>query len=244
MVQIIRKARLPDPAEVIERLRPIAAQVHAIALREPRPVGFPLLFTADLTIIEPAMAFCMSTSCNGQTRRDAQDLRRDPRRLVRDARAERHRAGTTPTRWTWWPTATAWCRSRAPTRVGHTKSPPSITACAACCGFYQWAVRTEWLQASPLAGRSTDFALSRQRPARSQTSRSADDGLFVLRQYEPLPRPLAADQARELLATLQPPYDLMARWQIYTGLRVSELLRLDAKDIAGRRQRPSTTRST
>lgn len=62
----------------------------------------------------------------------------------------------------------------------------------------------------------------------------ADDSLFVLRQYEPLPRPLVAQQARELLATLLPPYDLMARWQIYTGLRVSELLRLGVQDLAAR----------
>jgi integrase/recombinase XerD len=58
----------------------------------------------------------------------------------------------------------------------------------------------------------------------------------VLRQYEPLPRPLVSEQARELLATLPPPYDLMARWQIYTGLRVSELLRLGVKDVGGRRE--------
>ena len=38
-------------------------------------------------------------------------------------------------------------------------------------------------------------------------------------------------QARELLAALVPPYDLMARWQLYTGLRVSELLRLTVEDV-------------
>ena len=29
-----------------------------------------------------------------------------------------------------------------------------------------------------------------------------------------------------------PPYDLMARWQIYTGLRVAELLRIKITDVA------------
>jgi integrase len=38
-------------------------------------------------------------------------------------------------------------------------------------------------------------------------------------------------QARELLAALVPPYDLMARWQLYTGLRVGEPLRLTVEDI-------------
>jgi len=45
------------------------------------------------------------------------------------------------------------------------------------------------------------------------------------------PRPLRSDQARELLAALPSPYDLMARWQLYTGLRVSELLRLEVRDV-------------
>jgi integrase len=58
--------------------------------------------------------------------------------------------------------------------------------------------------------------------------------LFVLRQYEELPRPLVSEQARELLAELAPPYDLMARWQLYTGLRISELLRLGVSDIGHR----------
>ena len=57
MVQIIRKALLPNPSEVIERLRPAATQAHSIVLREPRPAGFPLLFTANLLLIEPAVAF-------------------------------------------------------------------------------------------------------------------------------------------------------------------------------------------
>jgi integrase len=42
---------------------------------------------------------------------------------------------------------------------------------------------------------------------------------------------LVSEQARELLAELAPPYDLMARWQLYTGLRISELLRLGVSDI-------------
>jgi len=57
MVQIIRKALLPNPSEVIEQLRPAATQAHSIVLREPRPAGFPLLFTAKLLLIEPAVAF-------------------------------------------------------------------------------------------------------------------------------------------------------------------------------------------
>ena len=45
MVQIIRKASLPTPDEVAARTRAAAEQARAVTVREPRPSGFPLLFT-------------------------------------------------------------------------------------------------------------------------------------------------------------------------------------------------------
>jgi integrase/recombinase XerD len=110
--------------------------------------------------------------------------------------------------------------------------------------FYAWAVRTHWLSESPLADKAGDFGVARRH--RSTRMRYAPDGarnLFVLRQHEPLPRPLVSEQARELLATLSPPYDLMARWQLYTGLRVSELLRLSVTDI-GEQPPPAASHHT
>lgn len=46
MVQIIRKASLPTPDEVTERTRTAAERATDVAVREPRPAGFPLLFTS------------------------------------------------------------------------------------------------------------------------------------------------------------------------------------------------------
>jgi len=60
VVEIIRKSTLPTPEEVIPRLREAAATAHSIKLREPRPSGFPLLFTADLELIEPALAYSVA----------------------------------------------------------------------------------------------------------------------------------------------------------------------------------------
>ncbi|MBI5277792.1 MAG: tyrosine-type recombinase/integrase [Burkholderiales bacterium] len=236
MVQIIRKAQLPNPSEVVERLGPVAAQAHSIRLREPRPAGFPLLFTADLQIIEPAVAFLhehfVQRAHTAETLRTYAEILYDwfetlEQNAVRwddadavDLMAYRNRMVLQPS--------------------GHTGRPYQVSTInhrvRGVLRFYEWAVRTRWLDASPLAGRSHDFALARQqRPARAESMRGADHSLFVLRQFEPLPRPLVSEQARELLATLPPPYDLMARWQIYTGLRVSELLRLGVKDVTGRR---------
>ena len=70
----------------------------------------------------------------------------------------------------------------------------------------------------------------------------ADRSVFVLRQFQELPRPLTSAQARDLLAELRPPYDLMARWQLYTGLRISELLRLMVNDISQPEAAPRYTR--
>ena len=80
---------------------------------------------------------------------------------------------------------------------------------------------------SPLIRRENDLAIARRwNGARVAEAHNVGGSVFVLRQIEILLRPLTGVQARQLLATLTPPYDLMARWQRYTGLGVSELLGL------------------
>ena len=51
VVEIIRKGALPDPTEVPAALRQAAAAAQLMALREPRPTGFPLLFSSDMRLI-------------------------------------------------------------------------------------------------------------------------------------------------------------------------------------------------
>ena len=65
MVQIIRKASLPTPDEVAARTRAAAEQARAVTVREPRPSGFPLLFTRQWQLIEPAVAFLHEHSVQG-----------------------------------------------------------------------------------------------------------------------------------------------------------------------------------
>jgi site-specific recombinase XerD len=233
MVQIIRKAALPSPAEVPEALRAAAAEAATVRLREPRPIGFPLLFTAGLELIEPALAFLHE---HGVQRAHTADTVRTYAEILYD----------------WFDTleqnSIAWAQADAADLTayrnrmlseasGHTGRPYSVRTInhrvRGVLRFYEWAVRRGWVRSSSLIGGGNEFQIAGgARDARSAGNDDADSKLFVLRQFATLPRPLTTEQARELLAFLEPPYDLMARWQLYTGLRVSELLRLTVADVS------------
>ena len=57
MVHMVSKAVLPSPSNVLARLKPAATMASCVALRGPRPAGFPLLFTDSWQLIEPAVAY-------------------------------------------------------------------------------------------------------------------------------------------------------------------------------------------
>jgi integrase len=236
VVQIVHKASLPSSTDAIARLTPAAAtQAHAITLREPRPAGFPLLFTKQWRLIEPAVAFLHEHSVQ---RAHTADTLRTYAEILYDW-FETLEQNDIP-----WDAADAVdlvaYRNRMMAQPSpHTGRPYRTTTInhrvRGVLRFYTWAVRTHWLDTSLLADKTHDFVLARQhRPMRAGHAPTHERSLFILRQYEPLPRPLVAEQARELLAKLAPPYDLMARWQVYTGLRISELLRLGVSDISAR----------
>ena len=232
MVQIIRKTSLPTADEVPGRAHDAAEQAAAVAVREPRPSGFPLLFTRHWQLIEPAVAFLHEHSIQ---RAHTDDTLRTYAEILYDW-FETLEQNDIP-----WETADAVdlvaYRNRMMAQPSaHTGRPYRTSTInhrvRGVLRFYGWAVRARWLSTSPLAEPARDLRLARQhRPTRAGHTPTYERSLFILRQYEALPRPLVSEQARELLAALAPPYDLMARWQLYTGLRISELLRLGTSDI-------------
>jgi integrase/recombinase XerD len=205
MVEIIRKGELPQPDEVPAALRAAAAAALTMTVREPRPAGFPLLFSSDLQLIEPAIAF-----------------------LHEHAIQRAHTADTVRTYleilYEWFDAleqnGVRWDKADAADLVAYRnrmlKQPSAHTGRAysvrtinhrvtGILRFYGWAVRNAWLPASPLIGRASDF--SHTRHDRRTRRRYGDDGgrsVFVLRQFETLPRPLTSQQARDLLAELPP----------------------------------------
>ena len=229
MVQIIRKASLPLPSEVPSRLQGAAAAAASITLREPRPPGSPLFFSAAMELIEPAVAFLHEHAIQ---RAHTADTLRTYAEILYDWFDTLEQSGIV-----WGDADGADLVAYRNRMLAHSSAvtgrPYSVRTInhrvRGVLRFYEWAVRSGWIRGSPLVGRGSDFALSRR--GRGLHSADSDSSLFVLRQFESLPQPLTSIQARELLARLAPPYDLMARWQLYTGLRVSELLRLTTYDI-------------
>jgi len=233
VVEIIYKGKLPQPIEVPAAVRDAAQAALCMTLREPRPEGFPLLFSSDMQLIEPAVAFlhehAVQRAYTSETIRTYTEILIDwfdslERRCIgwkevdvsdliayRDHMLKRLSAHTR--------------RAFRPRTINHRVR--------GVLRFYAWAVRNGWLAESSLVSNAADvsavryFRSSRRRRFWEPHERS----IFVLRQFESLPRPLRSDQARELLAALPSPYDLMARWQLYTGLRVSELLHLEVRDV-------------
>lgn len=218
MVEIIRKADLPQPSKVAPALRAAVIAAPDIVLREPRPVGFPLLFTRDMQLIEPAIAFLHE---HGVQRAHTADTLRTYAEILYDW-FDALEQSQIP-----WSDADAVDLVAYRNRMlrqpsAHIGRPYSVRTInhrvRGVLRFYAWAVRNDWLCDSPLVGRANDFAVAR-RGGRFRRTRSddADRRFFLLRQFESLPRPLTSAQVRELLARLTPPYDLMARWQLYTG---------------------------
>lgn len=232
VVEVVRKSTLPTPDEVIPQLREAAAATHAIKLREPRPAGFPLFFDAAFELIEPAIAYLHEHAIQ---RAHSADTLRTYSEALYDWLDALEQSGIS------WSEADAADLVAYRNRMlnepsGHTGRPYGIRTInhrvRHVLRFYDWMVRNGWLETSDLVARTPDFTLARSaRPSERRLRSESDRDIFVLRQYEALPRPMSGAQARELLARLAPPYDLMARWQLYTGLRVSELLRLIVNDV-------------
>jgi site-specific recombinase XerD len=232
VVEIVRKSILPSPSEVIPRLREAVATAQSIKLREPRPAGFPLLFRSNFGLIEPALAYLHEHAIR---RAHTSDTLNTYMEVLYDWFDAFERSGI------------AWSAADAADLVAyrnrmlrkpsaHTGRPYGVRTInhrvRGVLRFYEWMLRNGWLSSSDLVGRGVDFAISRR--SRSWARRNdtdTDHSLFVLRQFETLPRPLTSAQLRELLAQLPSPYDLMARWQLYTGLRVGELLRLTVDHV-------------
>jgi integrase/recombinase XerD len=184
VVRIIHKSTLPRPEEVPPALRAAAAAALTMPLREPRPAGFPLLFTSDMKLIEPAVAFLHEHSIQ---RAHPADTLRTCAEILLD----------------WFNTLeqnrTIWSDADAVDLVAYrnrmlsapsprTQRPYSVRTIdhrvRGVLRFYEWAVRHSWLSSSELTGRDTDFTVTPRYDGARHHDRAGDRGIFLLRQFE------------------------------------------------------------
>ena len=161
VVDIIRKGELPQPGEVPEALREAATAALNIKLREPRPVGFPLLFSSDMQLIEPAVAFLHEHAVQ---RAHTSDTVRTYTEILYDWFDTLEQNGIS------WADADAVDLVAYRNRMlgepsSHTGRPYSIRTInhrvRGILRFYGWAVRNDWLDHSELIGRENDFTVAR-----------------------------------------------------------------------------------
>lgn len=192
------------------------------------PVGFPILVSERMAIIEPAFAFLIELATIPGRSHAAETVRTYGEHLhdwfdsleqsgldwqmagEADIAAYRNRMLSQPSPHTKRPYARATVNDRVRT----------------ISRFYRWAHGRGWIDELPFhlvdvrvtSGRRQSFlAHVDQRPGLMAAN------VLTVAEHERLPRPLRADQLRLLFAQLEMPYRLIAEWALVTGLRRKEL---------------------
>ncbi len=199
--------------------------VRAIEGVEGIPVGFPILFDANMAIVEPAFRYLLDLAIIPGRSHAADTLRTYAEHLYDwfDAleqtgldwhftdegtiAAYRNRMLAAPSPHTGRPYARSTINDRVRT----------------ICRFYTWAHRHRLIADLPFGTidvfvrRGGMLAHLDHRPA------TVSANVLTIAEAETLPRPLRVDQLRRLFAALDSPYGLIAEWALATGMRRKEL---------------------
>ena len=161
MVQIIRRQKLPSGPEFGGGLQAALTQANSIKLREGRPEGFPLLFSADMRLIEPAVEFLhehfVQRGHTEDTLRTYTEILYDWFETLEQNRIDWAKADAVD--------LVAYRNRMMKEDSAHTGRPYRISTInhrvRGILRFYAWAVRSGWLASSEIAGDSTRFSVSR-----------------------------------------------------------------------------------
>ena len=111
--------------------------------------------------------------------------------------------------------------------TGRSLKPATVNLRLTVVGlFYRWAKHEGLIKTLPL-GWQYNVANPKSRSTIHQSSK----GRLTVHTHLNLPRPLTSSQVNRLLSKLSSPYDLMARWQLYTGARRAEVCDIKEHDI-------------
>lgn len=192
------------------------------------PVGFPILVSERMAIIESAFAWLIELATIPGRSHAAETVRTYGEHL-HDWFDSLEQSGLD-----WCSVGEAeiagWRNRMLSQPSPHTKRPYARSTVndrvRTVCRFYAWAQDRGWIDSLPF-----HFVDVRVSSSRRQAFLAHVDGragvvaanILTVAEYERLPRPLRPDQLRRVFAHLEMPYRLMAEWALATGLRRKEL---------------------
>jgi len=205
--------------------------IRALAGEPGIPAGFPILFDADMAIIEPAFLWLMGHS-ELSGRAQANDTVRTYGEHLHDWFDSLEQSGIE------WREAderviAAYRNRMLENPSTHTGRPYARTTINArvstVCRFYSWALDRKLIDHCPfrLTEKMTLMLDGAYRPGLQR--RQVNELIVSL--PEKLPRPLRADELSRLFAHLRPTARLAAQWALGAGLRRKELCALAVDQI-------------
>jgi len=195
------------------------------------PLGFPILFDADMAIIEPAFVWLMEHA-ELKGRAQASETVRTYGEHLHDWFDSLEQSGIE------WREAdehviAAYRNRMLENASAHTDRPyarATINArVSTVCRFYRWALDRGLIDHCPfpLTQKMTLILDSSYRPGLQE--REVNE--LIVSRHEKLPRPLRADELARLFAYLRPTAHLAAQWALGAGLRRKELCALASDQI-------------
>lgn len=186
------------------------------------PAGFPILFDAEMAIIEPAFAWLLDYATL-QGRSSVSDTVRTYAEHIYDWFDTLEQSGFD------WRTVDEGVIAEYRNRMlempsQHTGRPYARTTINArvmsVCRFYAWAHEQGWVDQLPFRRRQRMSAMFREEGG---GPRFMERNTLMLSAPERLPRPLRADELDRLFAQLGPTPRLAAEWALTAGLRRKEI---------------------
>ena len=192
------------------------------------PIGFPILISARMAIIEPAFAWLLDLATIPGRSHAAETIRTYAEHLhdwfdsLEQSSLDWRTVGESE--------IAAWRNRMLTGPSPHTKRPYARSTVndriRTVCRFYAWAHDRGWVEALPFHfidvrvawGRRQNF-LAHVDPHPGVTIANN----LTISEHQRLPRALTVDQLRRLFAHLDMPYRLLAEWALATGMRRKEL---------------------
>ena len=226
MVYLIKADTVDSMPDIWQTFQNIEIQASVANRRLKTPKGFPLLFCKDCKLIEAASEFlyehCVVRKVSDATLKTYGEILYDWFDTLEQSGIKWTEVDASDL---------ALYRDQMLNELssitGKPLKPTTVNLRLTVVGLlYRWAKQKGLIENLPLGIRGKVIN-SKSRFAISQRS----GGRLTVYTHLNLPRPLTISQVKRLLSKLSSPYDLMARWQLYSGARRAEVCDIKEYDV-------------